>query len=342
MPAQESILSERFDIDGMTVTSGGWSEQQGVIRARVLDKMRSGHYGWETTPCYCGSRDVEPISRIDKHCIPVSIVVCRKCGLIFQSPRLGQEALAEFYREEYRELYNPGFQGCEAVYRANLDRSEECRRILTSLPEKPELVYEVGAHFGALMQAFREAGCEVAGTDYDESGMAFAREGLGLDNALVGPSSALLGLGRQADLLIYIHVLEHINDLDAELSMARRLLRDGGRLYLSVPGAVAWAAKKGGMILNTLQLAHTWYFTLDHLAYVAERNGFYLESGNEMVEAVFRKGSVPERPVSAPDKYATVVGELRAMDKAWRRATRPRPVRAFVGRVLRKFGLRRS
>lgn len=186
-------------------------------------------------------------------------------------------------------------------------------------------------HYGGMLSHFYQGGCRVAGTDYDEKAIAFARDHLEMEDAFVGPSTELLELGAKPDLLMYLHVIEHINDLDGEFRVMRKILDEGGFLFLSVPGATSWPVRQGNDLLNTLQLAHTHYFNLSHLEYIAAKYGFRLVKGDDEVNALFRKESKQSLTLPVPDEYEHILRELKWIDRAWKRSRTLRKMKQFIG-----------
>ena len=310
----------------------GLSTGQKSLREDILGRIERGDYRFENAACLCGSTDFAPLSNIDKHLLPMHIDLCRDCGMVLQSRRLDQKSLGHFYEHYYRELYNPGLRGDAEAYDIQIGLQPAHTWIMERLPSRPNVVFEVGIHFGALLHAFHQDRCQVAGSDYDSIGVQYARERLGMANCFAGPSMELEKTGQRADLLIYKHVFEHINDLDAELSTARRLLKDGGFLYLAVPGVLSWVERKEHNVLDTLQLAHSWYFTLPHLTYLAACHGFEKIHGDTEVQALFRKAALPAALPPAPDERTTVLAGLRREERLWQRVRLRRKVRRLFGR----------
>jgi SAM-dependent methyltransferase len=84
---------------------------------------------------------------------------------------------------------------------------------------------------------------------------------------------------RTIDLVLATETLEHVPDPDAFLAQARRVLRDDGKLVLTVPFAARWH-----------YVPHDyWRFTPSALRLLLERNGFrdvlVLARGNELTVA---------------------------------------------------------
>lgn len=332
VPAR-SILSSRYEEGSRARHVRRVKGERRRCLDRVLARIASGEYRLEEAACpCCGKSEADLVAAFDRYFVPVRIVLCRTCGMVYQALRPDQESLARFYAEEYREMYNPGLRGDVDAYRRGLETPVPVfDKILGWLGATPGLVFEVGMHFGALLHMFQERGCRVAGTDFDPAATAFARDEAGI-KAFTGPSTTLLQLNEQADLLMYVHVLEHINDLDAEFSVMRALVRDGGHLFLSVPGLLHWAQHKGNDVFCTLQLAHTWYFSLSHLAFIAARHGFRLVHGDDCADALFVKeeGALA---LALPDEYKRNADQLRAMHRAWSRAR-------MLGKLRRLFRMK--
>lgn len=107
--------------------------------------------------------------------------------------------------------------------------------------EQRERVLDVGAGRGELVRVALESGAALAtGVDYSADAVAMAAEtlrvaGLG-DRAQVvqGDARALSFDDGSFDLVTMIDVVEHLApaELDATLGEARRVLRDGGRLFI--------------------------------------------------------------------------------------------------------------
>ena len=52
----------------------------------------------EVVPCnLCGSEDAEPVAARDKYGLPVTTVICRRCGLMYLSPRPSAASYRRFY-----------------------------------------------------------------------------------------------------------------------------------------------------------------------------------------------------------------------------------------------------
>ncbi len=288
------------------------TDAQEVARDRVRGYLTDGTYAQEAVPCLCGVDSAKAdltIAERDRYGLPVTTVLCQACGLLRTNPRMTAEATAAFYQNDYRDLYTqaPPQQLWDDELRKGRDMAE---LIFGQMPIDIKSVYEVGCGAGGTLQAFAERGCEVAGCDYGEDYMCFAREkGLSL---VEGDAHALLSSrgGEQADFVYMLHVMEHFVDLRAELHRVIDLVRPGGYLLVEVPGVRIIHTRYSSDILLYLQNAHNFHFTASTLRYTLESAGLEVQYCDEQAIAVARKGThgfVMNRNTQPPPREAVEV-----------------------------------
>ena len=109
-------------------------------------------------------------------------------------------------------------------------------------------VLEVGAGLGANTRFLKSRGVsswtciEPDASMVEEMRAGFAKDGLLSDCVLEARTTESMGNDRRFDAILYLDVLEHIEDDRAELDRAARLLRPGGKIIVLAP-------------------AHQWLFT---------------------------------------------------------------------------------
>ena len=217
----------------------------------------------ERCPC-CDETSAVPFETRTFNGVPVRYVRCRMCGLVYQSPRIPEDALPHFYAALYRRFYVG-----QAAPTARQLAIEQARagHLLAVLPAdfRPRLHLDIGCGSGTLLQASRERyGCRVAGIEPDDEQRAYASaRGLDVYAALDQWRAAT---GERADLISLSHVLEHLNDPVGQLQrLATDALAPGGLLLIEAPNVYwHWA----------LEVAHPLAFAPSTLRATLDRAGF--------------------------------------------------------------------
>ena len=149
------------------------------------------------------------------------------------------------------------------------------RRLRRLLPRRAR-VYEIGYGAGLLLARLHAAGHAVAGIDSGQARLA-VRTAPGAATLQHGDAaSARLAEGEEPyDLVLALHVVEHLADPVAVLRAARGLLRPGGRLVLVTPGADSLGLRWFGAAWWMLEdPTHVGLFTPRSLAEACRAAGF--------------------------------------------------------------------
>jgi 2-polyprenyl-3-methyl-5-hydroxy-6-metoxy-1,4-benzoquinol methylase len=197
--------------------------------------------------------------------------ICISCGFVFQSPRMKEIELQEFYAAEYRRLY----QGSEGpVARDVAVQTRRARALLAFIQpflagaeaiNEDSLCLDIGCSTGKLMEGFAQTfGCRVVGIELGEAYRLDAqRRGLDVYESLEG----LMQSGQvPCNLISLIHVLEHLSDPVQYLKHLRQeLIKPGGWLLLEVPNLYAH---------NCFEVAHLSSFSAHTLTQTLKQAGF--------------------------------------------------------------------
>ena len=110
------------------------------------------------------------------------------------------------------------------------------RALLLGEARPGERVLDLGCGAGRFVAALRDAGAEPVGVEIAAAALERARRNVpGADLRLVEPDGSLpLGHG-EVDLVWCSEVLEHVPDTVGFLTEARRVLKPGGRILVTVP-----------------------------------------------------------------------------------------------------------
>jgi SAM-dependent methyltransferase len=216
----------------------------------------------------------------------LKIQTCLQCGLIFQSPRLSESSLDQYYQQDYRIYSNdaPSQDHYHRMFERGIRRGLGiCRFFDENQVSYQKLkVLEIGCAYGGILETFRRQGCRVKGCDTNPVVNYGMSKGLDIFHGSIdgfNPSE------EKADLIILSHVLEHIANLHVFLEKIVNLLNPQGSLYIEVPGVnaphVDWK--------RVVQIGHLSYFNLSTLQRLTGPHHLEFIAGNENIQSVFQK-----------------------------------------------------
>ena len=263
---------------------------------RVKRKLATGVYQTEPVACFCGSTSAQLVTNKDRYGFDHAMWLCKDCGVIYANPRMTDASYAQFYAEEYRQIYDQPEETADAQFTRGQQAATALQAYLMAEHGcRPARVFDIGCNAGGWLQPFFEAGADVHGVDYGPERVSVgAQAGLPLQ---VGSIETLEVMGLQADLIIMNHVLEHATNIEATLARVRNLLKDDGLLYVAVPGLFLYE-------LQTLfQNAHPWQFTAETLIYVMECCGFEEVRVDHAIVSLWKKSAVYRDKDDRPTKF---------------------------------------
>jgi SAM-dependent methyltransferase len=180
--------------------------------------------------------------------ILVSNRLCIDCGLVFQSPRMADQELDDFYEEEYRQLYQSSAGPNPKDLAVQTDRAQSLLNFFQGEVQlashstfKVRSHLDIGCSAGLLLQRFQQNyACQSVGV---EPGAAY-REYAQSQGLQVYPSLNTLKVERSTfnlqpptfDLISLAHVLEHIPEpVDYLAAFRQEWLTPDGWLLVEVP-----------------------------------------------------------------------------------------------------------
>lgn len=193
--------------------------------------------------------------------------LCKRCGLVYQSPRMTEQELEAFYASEYRQVY----QGVEGPTAKDLAvqsaRAAALADYLEKYVDRCDRHLDVGCSAGSLLETIHaHCGSEMFGIEPGETYRVFAQE----RGIQVYPSlEAFERVGEErCDLITMAHVLEHLPDPVGYLSRLRdSFLSQTGWLLVEVPNLYAH---------DCFEIAHLVSFSEHTLRQVFTRAGYEL------------------------------------------------------------------
>lgn len=198
----------------------------------------------------------------------VTLEMCTSCHLIWLSlPTEATDYVAsmeeEFFANEY--LVSRDW----VLRRLAKRRAGQRLRQIAHFKRHGEML-EIGPGGGELLEAATRRGFKCRALDLSQS---VVRQINSLDVAAeVGSFRDAPKLGRQFDVVVMSHVLEHCEDPVEALLCIRATVRDGGIIYIAVPNVASWPAHLSGW--KSYLPYHLYYFTPETLSATVRAAGF--------------------------------------------------------------------
>lgn len=274
----------------------------------------------------CGSTQASEYERLEHQGIPLFYRICDSCGLVYQSPRIPETKTPEFYKDLYRLLYLGQATPREQELEVQRKRALHLVAFLDKDEWSPTHHLDIGCGSGALLHATQlKFNCKVSGIELDQAHRVFANQnGLQVYASL----ESWLDGACQADLVSMSHVLEHLADpVEYLVQIRRQVLAHEGRLLIEVPNLYYH---------SSLEIAHTFAFSLTTLCNVLHKAGFKLI--RYRLHSVPRSRSLPMyiAVLARPDE--SVVRRPVRMDRYSReRRTTGRRLISVEGAIRRRF-----
>jgi SAM-dependent methyltransferase len=199
-----------------------------------------------------------------------TVAVCARCGSGTTLPPARPAELAAFYPASYQPHVVPG--GPLAAVMAVVARARLRSWPLCELAA-PGRALDVGCGRGDLGVSLRARGWSVDGVEPSAQACAVARlRGIDAHEGVLAEVELAEG---SYDAVIFRHCLEHVVAPRADLALARRLLRPGGRVIVTLPNWDSWQRRRFAERWFPLELPrHRTHFTREGLAQALAQAGF--------------------------------------------------------------------
>lgn len=187
---------------------------------------------------------------------------CTACGVC--ATEIHTDDLSPYYPTKYRR-YTPFILTIlKTLYRLRVAR-------WSSQFSQPGYAYEMGCADGFMLDALRQKGWKVLGSERNDDMLVIAREN-GIPVFAGEPES--LPQEPTFDLIILFQVLEHLPEPAKTLKTLSALLKPGGRLVIGVPNHASWQAAVGREQWFHLDVPrHLFHYTPDALRQAMGRVG---------------------------------------------------------------------
>lgn len=198
--------------------------------------------------------------------VPLRIVKCSKCGLIYANPRPSVIALRTNYASMVDLLYLEEEQG----------RRLSAQSILIGLQrfKKSGRLLDIGCSAGFLLAEARKMGWEVYGVELSKWAVDYARDKLGIMNVFPGMLKEAAHPSNYFDAVVLQDAIEHLTDPKSTLIEIRRILKSDGLICINTPDISSLMSKILRARWWGVKQAHLYYFTRKSLHNMLDASGF--------------------------------------------------------------------
>ena len=194
-------------------------------------------------------------------------VMCKRCGLVYVSPRLAKKELDRFYAEDYRKIYG-GQHSLDAEKR----HAETAFRIISDngLLDEVNRFLDIGCSTGELVKLMDDAAiCCGNGIEPNREHYEIAKsKGLYVENCSIEDYSPSI----KFDIITMLNALEHVYSPTEVLTKISSLLNNDGYILVSVPNVYNRTINLP--IDAFLSNAHTYNFSITTLCSLFNKCGF--------------------------------------------------------------------
>jgi SAM-dependent methyltransferase len=225
------------------------------------------------------------------------LLACARCGLVRLSPLLDPQAMASIVEQEdyhyggeidWGRTYSwDELLQTTALRNALADHAQLKSLLERLLPARanPLRVHDIGCSEGFSLALGKREGWVCSGNDLSPIRREFGRRNLGVNFPLATFSQTR---NEPLDVVVMRHVLEHLPDPLAELTLVRERLVEGGLLVIVAPNYAApslrlktWRQQVGlrrGSLAFLGVPEHQWQFTARTLGRLLAKCGFAVVS----------------------------------------------------------------
>lgn len=200
-----------------------------------------------------------------------TLVQCKKCDLIFTSPRLRRDLILKSYVEAEDPTYVSQADG----------RIKSFERCLASVEkyEKGGRILDIGAAAGFFLKVAKEKGWKTFGIEPSKYLSDYGNRTYGV-NIQCGTIETAPKYDAPMDVVTLWDVLEHTFEPKDVLNRVNKFLKPGGHVVVNYPNIGNWMAKMAGRKYWFIISVHLYYFVPKTIEAMLKETGFeVVESG---------------------------------------------------------------
>ncbi len=193
---------------------------------------------------------------------------CEKCGTAAVNPLPTTADLDAYYKAYYN---TPKYM------RKREGKLRQATKRLSRIPGKRNGLsfLDVGCNFGYAVAAARAGGLNAHGIDIDPDSVKAAQDAWGVEWFETARIEDYADAGHTADILYTSEVIEHTPEPERFADAMKRIVKPGGRLFLTTPAADHWAVPRKFTDWNEAKPPiHLILYSKEGLRRLLSRHGF--------------------------------------------------------------------
>jgi len=206
-----------------------------------------------------------------------TIQQCNSCYFLFTNPRPPAEEIGDYYKsEEYISHHDETKTLMSKVYTSVRNYTIGGKiKMINELFDKKGSLLDVGCGTGNFIQACKENGWIISGTEPDQGARDVASKRVG---ELIFDSINDKQLeGKSFDIITLWHVLEHVHLLNETIDWLKEHLNPNGKIIIAVPNPQSFDAEKYGAFWAAYDVPrHLYHFTKASMKKLLENHGLGL------------------------------------------------------------------
>ncbi|MEW6556422.1 MAG: class I SAM-dependent methyltransferase [Elusimicrobiota bacterium] len=195
------------------------------------------------------------------------IVRCKRCGLVYTTPRFPNNQIIQAYKSMDDRDYVSEQESRNINAQFSLHTIKKYKKQGTLL--------DIGSACGFFLNSAKKD-FEVSGVELSHWATEFTRRTWGI-NVFEGTLEELQLKPSSVDVVSMIDTLEHLTDPQSTVAEVYKILKLNGLFYLVVPDIDGLAAKILRGYWWGLRPAHLYYFSKNSLTQLLKKNGFKIK-----------------------------------------------------------------
>ena len=202
------------------------------------------------------------------------LMKCDDCGFVFTQDFPVEAEIGEYYKAEDYVSHSDTNKGLfNKLYHLVRHYMLGQKYRWISRYKKGGKLLDIGTGTGYFPAYMREKGYDIRAVEISADARAFAKKHFDLD--IDAPSKLNDYASQSFDVITMWHVMEHVEDLQGEWDILKRLLKPNGVLVIAVPNNASKNAAMYGRYWAAWDVPrHLWHFTPATMEHIASNHGF--------------------------------------------------------------------